>query len=203
MLGAGHTSLSLLRFCSSGCIDMRAAHTVNRPTDWVLVGFHRSAGLGAPCSATSLVFSPAFIATRAESERGASRAGHAGKLRPILAGRQKNALAARLSRRFLSWLWWRRPPQGHLPPSRADRSVVFLLPRFLPALTVGNLAGCAACDARPRGRRSPGPPVPASDRDAGGYNAAIKYSITKSVSDSDADRPTPDPGPPRFRESVT
>ena len=72
MLGAGHTSLSLLRFCSSGCIDMRAAHTVNRPTDWVLVGFHRSAGLGAPCSATSLVFSPAFIATRAESERGAA-----------------------------------------------------------------------------------------------------------------------------------
>ena len=127
VLGAGHTSLSLLRFCSSGCIDMRAAHTVNRPTDWVLVGFHRSAGLGAPCSATSLVFSPAFIATRAESERGASRAGHAGKLRPILAGRQKNALAARLSRRFLSWLWWRRPPQGHLPPSRADRSVVFLV----------------------------------------------------------------------------
>ena len=72
VLGAGHTSLSLLRFCSSGCIDMRAAHTVNRPTDWVLVGFHRSAGLGAPCSATSLVFSPAFIATRAESERGAA-----------------------------------------------------------------------------------------------------------------------------------
>ena len=73
MLGAGHTSLSLLRFCSSGCIDMRAAHTVNRPTDWVLVGFHRSAGLGAPCSATSLVFSPAFIATRAErrARRGA------------------------------------------------------------------------------------------------------------------------------------
>ena len=75
MLGAGHTSLSLLRFCSSGCIDMRAAHTVNRPTDWVLVGFHRSAGLGAPCSATSLVFSPAFIATRAESERCAALLG--------------------------------------------------------------------------------------------------------------------------------
>ena len=98
-------------------------------------------------------------------------------------------------------------PPAARAPATVTSGPICCVPRFLPALTLfGNLAGMRGLvisDARPRGRRSPGPPVPASDRDAGGYNAAIKYSITKSVSDSDADRPTPDPGPPRFRESVT
>eukprot|EP00964_Phaeocystis_antarctica_P037755 scaffold21580_cov65-Phaeocystis_antarctica.AAC.5 len=63
-------SLSLLRFCSSGCIDMSAAHTVNSPTDWARVGFHLTAGLGAaPCSATSLLFSSMVSPPRAMTGR--------------------------------------------------------------------------------------------------------------------------------------
>ena len=138
MLGAGHTSLSLLRFCSSGCIDMRAAHTVNRPTDWVLVGFHRSAGLGAPCSATSLVFSPAFIATRAESERGAALgargASRSSELRFLGIWH-----APRLPPAILELLWWRRRKGTCHRHERTD----LLCSSFStgPYFVFGNLAG--------------------------------------------------------------